>query len=1159
MAINIDSAKAELKKVSMEELARAGFLAKARVGYVCPVCGNGNGNDGTGATVKLGSDGENLLCGKCQDGFDVIDILGKVWNLNPNIPTEFIEILQRGCNCFGIHFVDGLAVSDRNPVEHKTISKEEIKRKLKRIKQDIRQAHKNLPVFLKKYDGIWRGLDAVTLKDFYVGFIPNWFARDGAPLTPRVIIPTSFNHYLARLDGNLTDFNVPDNIHLSDKEHRGDKEIFNFKRALVDSDNPVCLITEGEIDAMSIAQATRQLDANNKSLYPVNVIATGGTNPSPSAWTQFKNLSAKKNFIVLFDNDDAGRKAAPIFAAKLREFGHQAVVASLSVSFNDANDFLRADPDALKNRIADILSGVHFDSDACADLDKNADSVSDEEIISDSAQIPADLTTKIAEWEEINGKINPDVLKHLRAFAAHVKIINNFYDAITDTSTKKFLGMCRFFSCFADVDKFFFASLRKERFAAKQKISAFDKLSKQAESYSNSTGITPALNDDLKPSDDELAIADLDIKKISESIDSFANAAKREHKKWLEQKGIDDENARRKAAHEAYENNPPTTRQFVPDCPVDLILPEGVYFSDSEIKIVDWDKPAGQTGRPVICAAKNPIVPTRIFHEPQKKNSLFTKGSTQYEIAIKTSNGWEFGIFDGKTLHDSRAITELANYGALIPNARFLCKYLDEIISLNAANGRLPTIKCFSQPGWQDNDYKFFAYPTGGDDYIVKNGFFDYHGIFTPRGDFELWKNMFHRVLFHDPKTNTTSDKVNITAALTLGFNIGAPLIAPLHIRNPILVLGFDSGNGKTPLQRFATTFYGDPDGLCPTCNATNNFLEDLAVKLNDFPHGVDELQAAKKQVRENMDDWHYGFSGGKTRGRANIKGQGEPTFIYRGARIFTAEQGVINDNSGQGAIARVFEIKHPELFADSFAIELHSFVQEHYGFLGKYFTTQLIPENLDEIKKYFNLWRENLYGGNDLLSSHSTCLAYILTGLNFGLEAVGYSDAEIANIISGVVDQIETIIIDAPAKSQASNKARALPDLIQFANSHVKEFGHLHKDKYSGKIDYIPAEGNKTCGIILPDNKIAFNPLMLRKILSDELGFPSSRAIIDSFGKSGFFDGNPSRYKNYQKRLPQKYADAIGKVAWYYILETPLQLDSLTAPLDIPVAETLP
>ena len=364
---NLDAAKAELKKVSIAELFAAGFLAKARDGYVCPFCGNGSGRDGTGATVKLAEHGEHLMCGKCSDGYDVIDILGAVWHLNPNDKNEFVEIVQRGCNRFGIRINGDNVYSDRDALPKPNSADD--KKKLARIKQDIIDAQKNLPVLLEKHGGHqWRALNKITLQDFRCGYIPDWFARKGAPTTPRVIIPTSFNHYLARLDGNIEDFNVPDGVHLDAKEHRGKKEIFNFNRALLESDNPICFVVEGEIDCMSVAQITRERK-DGKSVYPVNVIATGGTKPSPVAWEQLKNLPPKK-FIIMFDNDNAGREAAPILAAKLQSFGHQTFIATLSDKYNDPNDFLQHDPEYFQERLREIREEeAHFDD--AAQIDSN--------------------------------------------------------------------------------------------------------------------------------------------------------------------------------------------------------------------------------------------------------------------------------------------------------------------------------------------------------------------------------------------------------------------------------------------------------------------------------------------------------------------------------------------------------------------------------------------------------------------------------------------------------------------------------------------------------------------------------------------------------------------------------------------------------------------
>lgn len=1080
-----------LKSITPEMLGER-FLQKAKHGFICPnpACRDGAGKDGTGMTVYHNPDGTySYYCGKCGRRYDNIDVLGFYYNLDPK--RDFVKILEHAADNFDI---PELANSiDERPIEQ---AKPEVPDKHKDL---ILKGEKNLKVFLHKCrDGIWRGLSAETLQAFSVGYLPNWYARKGAPPTPRIIIPTSYNHYLARLDGNIEDFNVPDDVHLDAKEHRGSKEFFNYKRAVLDSNDPIIFVVEGEIDCMSIYQTTGG---------EINVVALLGSDLATSLERQIKTLTVKKNFVIMLDNDETGDKKAPILANKFKMLGHNATVMKLSAVYKDANDFLQADPEGLKNRMKELYQNAQK---FFANVVSN---------------IPFDVK-KIQEWESLIGTIKPSTLTELKNAAIRISNTTDYYTAATDTTTLNFLGMFRYYSCFDTVNKNFFAQLRAVRNAAKIKVKAFTKSVTDAQKYKDATGIDVKPDDNLIPTDSERGLVELNIKKLDETVDKFATQAKREHKKWLNQKKIDDANAER----EAYAANPNTTQQFISDCPVDLVLPEGVYLTENYIKIVDWDKPVGQVGRPVIIATRNPIVPTKVFRNP-------TTNLTQIELAIKFNGIWQNVIVDGKTIADARSIVSLASYGALIINAKYLCRYLADIIATNVANGRLKSVKWYTQPGWQDKDFKSFVYPTGGDDYIVQNGEFPYKDIFTPHGDKDLWLKMFDRVLFHDPEhPDLNLSKPNIVAAMTLGSTIGAPLIAPLGIRNQQMILSFDSGHGKTAAAKFALTFYGDPFYLAPTCNATENFLENLALKLNDFPHAVDELQAAKKKVRENMDEILYNFTGGVTRGRANINGDAKSVYYYRGMRTFTGEQGVINDNSGNGAIARIFEIKKSDLFADRFAIKIHNFSTEHFGHFGKKFTTEFIPQNLERIKHTFKCYQDSFIDSSNLLSSHATFLAYTMTGLTFGLEVLGYSQDKISAIICDILDDIQELIDDAPDKTMAKNINRALPAVFDFVDTHPKNF--IREFNTESGSSFTPAEGNETYGVKLLNGTVAFFPSALRRILNRELDFPSALAIIRGFGEAGYFDGKKAKKQSYQKRLPKQFSDWFQKVAWFYILK---------------------
>ncbi len=760
---------------------------------------------------------------------------------------------------------------------------------------------------------------------------------------------------------------------------------------------------------------------------------------------------------------------------------------------------------------------------------------------------------KIKIWQEENGEIEPKFLAKLQSQAKIIQAVSDFAQAAADTTTQKFLGAFQYYSCFAHISEKFFVDLKRAKENVAAKIKEFNSLKRNEELYTkvNNTTMLEKIAA-LTPTDSDIALTNVNITALKNKVNTFETAAKKVHKRYLEQKELDALNEKYNAERKAYEEKPPSIKDVIPDCPIDLILPLGCYVDNKKgIRIVDFDKPVGRNGRPVIEACQNIVVPTRALREVTKFG-VNPKFKDQYEIAIKTANHWRRVIVDARTLQDARAVSALADFGAHISNPHMLAKFFAKILALNECNGRLPVTKVFLQPGWQDRNFEFFAYPTGGDDYIVKNGDFDYNNVFSVRGDIHAWQHMLHRVIFHDPKNYSKdneklSDRPNLVAAMVLGSTFGAPLVAPLGIRNPQLVLGFDSGNGKTAAAKFATSFFGNPDELCPTCNATENFLEDLAVKLNDFPHAVDELQAAKKYVRENMDELVYKFSGGTTRGRANINGDAKPTFKYRGFRAFTGEQTVINNSSGQGAISRVFEITKSDLFADTFSVEIHNFTQDNFGFFGKYYTTEFIPHNLARIREQFKLFRDVLTGDSStLLSSHATFLAYAFTGLQFGLEAAGYSQDDALKITFAVISDAQVLIDNAPNKNSAKNVNRALPDIFDYIDTHRKQF--IKETKGTDDNEFINTDSSiETLGVRLLNGSYAIFPLMLRKIIN-ELGYPSANAIIRALGENNFLDCGNSNSQKFKKRLPEHFKRWFGKDVWFYIIKPPVENDSAIA-----------
>ena len=128
----------------------------------------------------------------------------------------------------------------------------------------------------------------------------------------------------------------------------GTRGIFNLDKIV--PDQPV-VVVEGEIDALSIIQAGYQ-----------NVIAVGGQSVG-NLCSWLNNNPAEYQFVVLFDNDKAGVKAAPKAIDALLRAGYRAVsdIISHDALKVDCNDILTAQGSAeLHSRINTITASAQF-------------------------------------------------------------------------------------------------------------------------------------------------------------------------------------------------------------------------------------------------------------------------------------------------------------------------------------------------------------------------------------------------------------------------------------------------------------------------------------------------------------------------------------------------------------------------------------------------------------------------------------------------------------------------------------------------------------------------------------------------------------------------------------------------------------------------------
>ena len=326
----------KINSLSYGDFKAHGILQVAKKkGYVCPHCGNGSGDDGDGISDEhREADGAvTSHCFKCNTDFNNIKILAEVWDLDSK--SDFKEILRRAkAEFFGV-YDDSPTARPANKVPAKKSADEAI---IEMVKADIIEARGNLREFVDSQGGKFRGLTLETLERFGCGYLLNWNhpnhrleCQQGKgklpPPTRRFIAATPI-HYNAIV--------LPqDRKRIKQqywKMHTSPKEYFGLELLPVNVD--FLIVTEGEVDAMSIWQATGG---------KYEVIALGGAGEKKLAETLLSlNLPHTPNILILLDSDEAGKGNAPSLQKSLQENGFAAVAEFLfdDVTKTDANDIL---------------------------------------------------------------------------------------------------------------------------------------------------------------------------------------------------------------------------------------------------------------------------------------------------------------------------------------------------------------------------------------------------------------------------------------------------------------------------------------------------------------------------------------------------------------------------------------------------------------------------------------------------------------------------------------------------------------------------------------------------------------------------------------------------------------------------------------------------
>ena len=321
------------------------YLKKApKGGYICPKCGSGTGNnhDNRAATggVKYYEKENRWTCHACGTSGDVLDLY------QYETGADFKEALATLSARLGLD--TGAAGNVSKPTARKDTPKAKApetgaQSKTEAPAADFTEYYKACrsrlddPAALDYLKS--RGISKETAAAFGIGYDP---AADpaGAPgaignqykahPVPRLIIPTSRGHYVARSIDPKTE---PAYKALNPKNST--PAILNAK-ALHAKDARAVFVTEGPFDALAITEAG------------FSAVALCSTSNTGKLADMLAEEPPAAPLVLCLDNDDPGRKASAALAAKLAALQIPFLSANVAGTEKDAADAWTADPEALQ-------------------------------------------------------------------------------------------------------------------------------------------------------------------------------------------------------------------------------------------------------------------------------------------------------------------------------------------------------------------------------------------------------------------------------------------------------------------------------------------------------------------------------------------------------------------------------------------------------------------------------------------------------------------------------------------------------------------------------------------------------------------------------------------------------------------------------------------
>lgn len=302
---------------------------KSGKGWVCPLCGNGSGSDGTGLRLNpKNKTSPHYKCFRCGFYGDMIELIAQEQGLSGDSREAFE--LAREIYSITIDETERTQITEsaqkKGGAETVQITEAMDCGAIKAYLTEARKASSEGEGYLQG-----RGISPSTAARFAIGYDTKRKA---------VVIPTTANNgnygYTLRYTGSDATIRYSNAKGVS---------VGLFNRKALKGLTPV-FIVEGAFDALSIAEVGYEaLALNSGDNIPLFVESL------TQAIECREDGSSPIRLIISFDNDDAGKRFTEVLSAQLGEFAPQSVlwsVANISGDYKDANERLVSDRDGLR-------------------------------------------------------------------------------------------------------------------------------------------------------------------------------------------------------------------------------------------------------------------------------------------------------------------------------------------------------------------------------------------------------------------------------------------------------------------------------------------------------------------------------------------------------------------------------------------------------------------------------------------------------------------------------------------------------------------------------------------------------------------------------------------------------------------------------------------